>query len=580
MSMKLSRLMSLWFVPLALGASALAGAKDIYVSPSGSDSNPGTKSGSPLRTIAAASGLAAAGDTVHLAAGQYTEAIVPGTSGTASAPITYSGAGQAVITNVKVGILVSSQAYLVFDGITVDGQGSGADANVRTFVVVQNSHNITVRHSVFRHASDWAGVDIAARYSPDGRYYAYTPKSTWQQGSTSNITLEDSTFDDVGNYPNAYGDVIQVVAGTSHILIQRNTITHGGHDLVEFDCDYGVLQNNTLNNSYADTVGGDTGYRSIEVQGSFNVVQGNLLTGARQGGQARVPPLASVRGSSNIVRQNIFSNGIAQGEVTWCGEGQTPVMHERIYNNTMFRLGSTALSMWAYSGCTAIGDLVFANNLVARSRIAPGVLAWAQHGGTLPDADLFFAVTGGAGLTDMGLGPTAQSVVKGNLFMPSGGGPAYVMGGPDGRITLAAAAAKYPQYFNGNIEAKPAFVVAEPAAAGDFRLAAGSPGSSGGVFLTQVAGSGSGNRIVVKDSTYFSDGNGVIAGDTIQLQNSTQTVTITGIDRGANALTLSSSVTFSDGQGVALPFTGTAPDIGAGAVTLQPSAPKNFAVHH
>jgi len=578
--MKLSRLMSLCFLPLALGATALAGAKDIYVSPSGSDSNPGTKSTSPLRTIAAASELAAAGDTVHLAAGQYNEAIVPGSSGTASAPITYSGAGQAVITNVKVGILVSSQAYLVFDGITVDGQGSGADANVRTFVAVQNSHNITIRHSVFRHASDWAGVDISAYYSPDGRYYGFIPKSSWQRGATSNITLEDSTLDDVGNYPNAYGDVIQAGSGTSHVLIQRNTITHGGHDLVELDCDYGVLQNNTLNNSYADTVGGDTGYRSIEVQGSFNVVQGNLLTGARQGGQARVPPLASVRGNSNIMRQNILTNGIAQGNVTWCGEAQTPVMHERIYNNTMYRLGSTALNMWAYSGCTTIGDLVFANNLVVQSRVAPGVLPWAQHGGSLPDADLFFAVSGGGGIVDVGLGPTAQSVIKGNLFLPSGGGPAYVILGSDGRITLSAAAAKYPQYFSGNIEAKPAFVVAEPAAASDFRLASGSPGSSAGVFLTQVAGSGTGNRIVVKDSTYFSDGNGVIAGDTIQLQNAKQRVTITGIDRAANALSLSSSVTYTDGQGVALPFAGTAPDIGAGVVAVQPAIPKNFAIHH
>ena len=579
--MKLSRLMSLWLLPVALGASALAGAKDIYVSPSGSDSNPGTKSAAPLRTIAAASAKASAGDTVHLAAGQYTEAIVPTASGTAGQPITYSGAGQAVITNVKIGILVSSRAFLVFDGISVDGQSPGPDANVRTFAAVQNSHDITIRHAVFRHASDWAGVDISTHYSTDGRYYGYTPKDTWQQGSTSNITLEDSTLDDVGNYPNAYGDVIQVGAGTAHILIQRNTITHGGHDLVEFDCDHGVLQNNTLNNSYADMAGGDTGYRSIEVQGSFNLVQGNLLTGARQGGQARVPPLASVRGVSNIVRQNIFSNGIAQGEVTWCGEGQTPVLHERIYNNTMFRLGSTALTMWAYTGCTATGDLVFANNLVVRSRVAPGVLSWAQHGGSLPDADLFFAVSGGAGLTDVGLGPTAQSVVKGNLFLPNGGGPAFViMGGGDGRITLTAAAAKYPQYFSGNIEGKPAFVVAEPAGAADFRLAPGSPGTSAGVFLTQVAGGGTGKRIVLKDSGYFSDGNGVIAGDTIQLEGAKQTVTITGIDRAANALSLSASVTFTDGQGVALPFTGAAPDIGAGAVTLQPSIPKNFAIHH
>jgi hypothetical protein len=579
--MKLTRPMSLAYLLLTLSAAGAALAKDIYVSPTGSDSNPGTKAAAPLRTIAAASGMASAGDTVHLAPGQYSEAIVPANSGSAGQPITYSGAGQAVITNVKVGILVSSKSYIVFDGITVDGQNSGADANVRTFAAVQNSRNITIRHAVFRHASDWAGVDISASYSADGRYYAYTSKDTWQNGSTSNITIEDSTLDDIGNYINAYGDMVLVGVGTSHVLIQRNTMTHGGHDLVELDGDYGVLQNNILNNTYADTVGGDTGYRSVELQGSYNLIQGNFMTHARRGGQGRVPPLASIRGQQNIFRQNVVSDSIGEASETWCGNVQPPVQNARIYNNTFQKFGSAVYALWAFSGCPALGHMAFVNNVVADSRLNPGSLPWAQHNNNLPDADLYFAVAGGTGVMDMGLGPTAQSVVRGNLFSPGGGGPAYViLAGAGGRISLSAAATKYPQLFSGNIEAKPAFMASQPAGAADFRLAPGSPGLNAGVFLTTVVGSGSGSRLVVKDSLYFSDGNGVVAGDTIQLQGSSQTVTITGIDRGGNALSLSAPVTFSDGQGVALPYTGSAPDIGAGAVTLQPSTPKNFSIHH
>ena len=287
MNMNATPMMRLCLGLFAVSVVAAASAKDIYVSPSGDDSSAGNSAAAPLRTIAAASSRAAAGDTVHLGAGQYGEPVVPVASGTAGAPITYSGSGQAVISNVQVGILVSSKAYIVLDGISVNGQNSSPNSTVRSFAVVQNSNHITIRNVVFRHAGDWAGVDISSYFSSDGRYYAYLPKGSWQQGSTSNVTIEDSTLDDVGDYASAYGDVIQVGPGTSHILIQRNTITHGGHDLVEFDSDFGVLQNNTLNNSYADIVGGDTGYRSIEVQGSFNLIQGNLLTGARQGGQAR-----------------------------------------------------------------------------------------------------------------------------------------------------------------------------------------------------------------------------------------------------------------------------------------------------
>ena len=60
---------------------------------------------------------------------------------------------------------------------------------------------------------------------------------------------------------------------------------------------------------------------------------------------------------------------------------------------------------------------MFANNLVVQSRVAPGTLSWAQHGASIPDADLFFSVTGGSGVVDVGLGPTAQECGQGNLFL-------------------------------------------------------------------------------------------------------------------------------------------------------------------
>ena len=75
----------------AVSVVAAASAKDIYVSPSGDDSSAGNSAAAPLRTIAAASSCAAAGDTVHLGAGQYGQPVVPVASGTAGAPITYSG---------------------------------------------------------------------------------------------------------------------------------------------------------------------------------------------------------------------------------------------------------------------------------------------------------------------------------------------------------------------------------------------------------------------------------------------------------------------------------------------------------
>ncbi|HSY04852.1 MAG TPA: DUF1565 domain-containing protein [Steroidobacteraceae bacterium] len=582
--MSLSQPRSLLLLMTLLGAATVAAAKDIYVSTGGNNNNSGSSAAAPLRTIAAASAVAAAGDNIHLMTGQYNESIVPVASGTAAQPITYSsfGSGPAVIGNVNVGILVSSQAYIVFDGINVNGANPPPNATVNTFAVIQNSHNIVISHAAFRNANGWAGIDVSALYSPDGRYYAGVPKSSMVQGATSYVTIEDNVLDSVGTYAAVYGDVIQVGAGTQHILIQRNTITHGGHDLVEFDSDYGVLQSNTLNNSFADLVGGDTGYRSIEVQGSFNVIQGNLMEHARQGGQARVPPLASVRGTQNIVRHNIFFDGIADGNSTWCSDAQTPVTTARIYNNTMYRLGAAALAVWAYTGCGGLGNLAFVNNLVVQSRMTPGPLSWSNRVGPLPDVDLFFSVSGGAGVADVGLGPLAQSVVRGNLFAPSNGGPAYVQTGADGRIPLSTASGEYPQLVAGNTAGRVTFIKAQPSAAADFQLQAGSAGIGAGVFLTNVVGSGTSSRLTVQDSLYFSDGNGLIAGDAVQLQGSGQILKVLSIDRGANTLTLSSPVTFRDKQGISLPYNGSAPDVGtagSGVASVVPMPPSGVSIH-
>jgi hypothetical protein len=570
----------LLFVILSTGTVEAMG-KDIYVSPSGNDQNNGNSSATPLRTIAAASSRAVAGDNVYLLAGQYTESIVPVNSGTAGNPITYKsfGSGAAVISNVPVGISVSSRAYIIFDGINVDGKIPPPNSTVSEFVAIQNSNNIVVRHGSFRYANGWAGIDVTGLYSPDGRFYGSVAKSSLVSGTTSYVTIEDNVLDGVGNYAVPSGDVIQVSNGTNqHVLVQRNTATHGGHDLIEFDADYGVVQDNVLNNSFGDVVSGDTGYRSVEVRGSFDVIQRNVMLHARLGAAgSRVGPLASIRGNQNIARNNLMVDGMGVGNVTWCGPDNATVTNGRIYNNTFYQLGSAAWTLWAYDGCSATGSFVFANNLVAESRMAPGTMSGVSNGGTNVDADLEF-VPG-----SVGIGPTAQSVVKGNLFAPHGGGPAYVIFiGADGRVPLSAAATKYPQFFISNIEARPVFMKANPSVPTDFQLQSNSAGTGAGVFLTNVVGNGTSNRVVLKDSLYFTDGNALIPGDTIQLQGSNQQATIISIDRSSNTLTLSANVTFKDGQGVSLPYNGAAPDIGAGAFksAIRPLPPGSVNIEH
>jgi len=562
-----------------------AWGNDIYVSAArGSDKNSGASPSEPLATIAAASKRATPGDNVYLVAGQYNEPIIPVRSGTKDHPITYqSYGGRAVISNVNVGILVSSQAYLTFNGISVNGTNPPPNATVNSWVAIQNSSNIIVRNGTFKYANGWGGIDISGRYIPDGRFWAnYAAAAV--EGTSSYVRIEDNTLDYVGDYSKPSGNVIQVEYGrVQHILIQRNTITHGGHNLVEFDSDYGVLQDNILNNSYHDTVGGDTGYRSLEVQGSYNIVQRNFMAHARLGGGGYVAPIASVRGNQNIVRQNVMFDGIRSGIVTWCGDSASTVTTARIYNNTFDQIGGEGWSVWVYTGCDTMGNFVFANNLVANSRANPGTLPGVRSaGGAIMDADLVFVpVTPGSSRQP---GPTVQSIVKGNVFAPKTPEPAYVMlMDADGRIPLSVAATRYPELFVKNQEARPRFVGANPSAAADFQLAPGSPGRGTGVFLTQAVGSGTSNVLRVQDSLYFSDGNGVVPGDMIQLQGTTGTAQILSIDRKSNTLTLGSPVTFRDGQGVALPYSASAPDVGvdlASPAAVRPMPPSNVSIGH
>ena len=71
--------------PQSHSVNSNAVAATYYVSPSGSDSNPGS-SAQPWRTVQKAANAAAAGDTVMVRAGTYYERVQINVSGTARSP--------------------------------------------------------------------------------------------------------------------------------------------------------------------------------------------------------------------------------------------------------------------------------------------------------------------------------------------------------------------------------------------------------------------------------------------------------------------------------------------------------------
>lgn len=117
----------------------------------------------------------------------------------------------------------------------------------------------------------------------------------------------------------------------------------------------------------------------------------------------------------------------------------------------------------------------------------------------------------------------------------------------------------------------------------DFRLQSSSPCIDAGTFITTATSAGSGTQLPVADARLFVDGFGIAEGDAIQLKGQTQVAKITSINYGTNTLTLDRTLTWTQGQGVSVPYVGSAPDIGAleygsPALTAAPAAPTNLKV--
>ena len=99
----------------------------------------------------------------------------------------------------------------------------------------------------------------------------------------------------------------------------------------------------------------------------------------------------------------------------------------------------------------------------------------------------------------------------------------------------------------------------------DLQLRAGSRLIDRAGPLTLTRSAGEGTTLAVGDVYWFSDGLTIPgeAGDDIQLIGSTASARIVRIDYAARTLTLDRALSWQSGQGVALKFSGAAPDFGA-----------------
>lgn len=503
---------------------------------SANDSNPGTEA-LPWKTIARANQRLSAGDTVYIKAGTYNnEAINPVNSGTSdSARITYKNYKNDIVTignavSTSTGLNLSGKSYVTVQGINFTGQNrflyitNGAKHNI---VAYCNFDNARLTNGA---VATWAGsaVNYSSQYNwiHHCRFSKYGYFDSNDHSVVMDIGLEEDSQDQ-----------------TRYNLIENNSFFHGGHHVVGVYGKYNVFRNNYFHNEpwsmgtsssdrgavlYGNRVLNFSGYSS---NGGRNLFEGNRVAYSSDPSDNNGSNGIALNSSDNIIRYNTFVNNISAAVgLSLTSSYLQSIVGNKVYSNTFFNNGhnpydpndamSSAVGLAIYSGSYVIRNNTFKNNLFSEHRIVVG-----EYNINTSDRK----------------GLISQQTFLNNWDGDTQGDPQFVSA--DTRT---------------NDPMNPAVP--------DLRLKSTSPCRDKGAYLAKItSATGSGTVISVDDAGYFFDGWGIpgVSGDTIQIFGTSTKANIVRVDYVSNAITLDRAVSWTQGQGISLPYSGSAPDAGA-----------------
>jgi hypothetical protein len=303
---------------LGIDAGFYTCARQLFVSPSGSDANSGTSSSTPLATIGAATRLALkGGDCVTVAAGTYDETLSITTSGSSDTCTGYvvfrseaQGAAKVVSTDTYQGVLVGAN-YVMLDGFDLSDTSTGGAVTVGSNSVVGGHVVVTHHVAVFRTtAHDSGGAGLSAIHADYVRFegntvYGNAARSPY---ADSGIDLwEAQAFDPAPGF---------------HIIVRNNvSYQNGNWNVANASDGEGIILDSF---DYADATYGTTPYTQESLVEN-NVVWGNGGRGIEAGGAG---PTSYV-----TVRNNTVFDDNRQ-QLPWPGaEIQSLGNHNAFYNN-------------------------------------------------------------------------------------------------------------------------------------------------------------------------------------------------------------------------------------------------------
>ena len=272
-------------------ASATSTSCNLYVSPTGSDSNAGTMS-APWQTAQHAFASVQAGQTLCFMGGNYpmntaetSYSQTMSASGTATEPITITNyPGQVAVLNGSTRV---NGAYLIFHGTPETSPGlvfqgpNGPGANL-DLIDVMNTHDVTFDHVEIRNGSYHAGlyqdngynIKVLGAYIHDNGvagsnldHGIYWDATTGGGNLIANCVIEHNVAQGIALYSSSNP------SEPSEVTVEENTIVNNGH--------YGIV-----------------------VYGTGNVIVNNVLSG--NGAVFNSPQLGIENGTNHVVDSNIL----------------------------------------------------------------------------------------------------------------------------------------------------------------------------------------------------------------------------------------------------------------------------------
>jgi hypothetical protein len=526
-----------------------ASGRTFYVSPTaGNDANDGLSPSTPWRTLGRARSVLSAGDTLFLRGGNYvTDYFEPANAGVPGRPITltaYPGETPVITGSPTFDKYWSIRwDWFVIDGIHFKDTSGG------NFVLhIDGASHVTVTDCVFMNHAGQTFIGLAGDHN----------------------IVRGSTFDRTGSTAGeGSGDGIYVLGG-AYNLIEGNRFFRAGHyalDLIDFGGRYShhnIIRDNVIDHMIDQQRGGGGGIGII--RGSHdNLIEGNRIYRAGKGVNY-VKPGIQLAAEANILRRNIIvetDGGVPYHGLTVNGYSFAGIMQNardnRVYHNVIYKSAKSAVAL-SQRETSVVADNKFVNNIFFYNRVKGDFEEFWPAGNYYLTFETYWATTKWASFAN-------GNRFLGNLILhadPLGEYPdnprLIYYDQDDYADSLAGVQARYPNAFQGNIAQNPRFMNAE---GGDFHLQAGSPAIDRGIHLARTTAAGASTTVVpVDDSRFFSDGFGIVPGDLVQV-GANPSVEVTAVDHAARRLTLAAPISFAAGDPVNLPYSGTAPDMGA-----------------